>query len=117
MLDIILFASGICLGALGAVFFKAGSSDIVWEGNWVETSLSLLTNWKVWTGLILYVLPTIFWIYLLKRYPVSFVQPILSLTYVVTPILAIIFLSEAVTVWRWLGIIVIIIGVSIISRT
>lgn len=117
MLDFLLFAMGIGFGALGALFFKAGSGQVTWSSDWIETFLSLVTNWKIWLGILLYFIPLIFWIYLLKKYPVSFVQPILSLTYVVTPILAIIFLNEVVTAWRWFGIIVIIIGVTIVSRT
>ncbi|HBI33703.1 MAG TPA: hypothetical protein DEA43_00270 [Candidatus Moranbacteria bacterium] len=114
----LLFATGIILGSFGGVLLKAGSKNILFSGTITkELLLSLLLNWKIFLGLICYFIPAIIWIFLLRKYPLSFVQPILALTYVITPILAILILKEGIPPARWLGIIIIIIGVFIISKT
>ena len=110
----LLFATGIILGSFGGVLLKAGSKNILFSGTITkELLLSLLLNWKIFLGLICYFIPAIIWIFLLRKYPLSFVQPILALTYVITPILAILILKEGIPPARWLGIIIIIIGVFI----
>jgi drug/metabolite transporter (DMT)-like permease len=59
----------------------------------------------------------VIWSYLLTKLDISFVQPILALTYVITPLLAIFFLREHVPALRWVGICIIILGVYIVART
>lgn len=116
MLDVFLFLLGIFLGSLGAIFLKLGSTSIS------EFSFSLngikifLWNINIIAGLILYFIPAMIWIYLLSKYPVSYIQPMLSLTYVFTPVFALIILQEKIPCVRWIGIAVIILGVFLISR-
>lgn len=114
---IILFAVGIIFGSLGGILFKiAGSrmADFEMSLKWI---FNFILNPYVLSGFILYFIPGLIWIFLLKKYPLSFVQPILALTYVITPILAIVLLQEKIPIVRWVGIIIIIIGVFIISKT
>lgn len=77
----------------------------------------LFTNYESLLGIFLYFLSAVIWSYLLTKLDISFVQPILALTYVITPILAIFLLSEHVAPMRWAGIFVIILGVFIVART
>lgn len=118
----LLFFIGIMMGALGGVLLKMGVSNIgstqvgsVAQG--FQFVISMFTNLQVLTGMALYFLSVVIWAYLLTKLDISFVQPILALTYVVTPILAIFMLHEQVPPNRWLGIAVIIIGVYIVART
>ena len=68
-------------------------------------------------GMALYFLSAASWLFLLTKLDISFVQPILALTYVVTPILAVFFLGESVPPLRWVGIAVVVVGVYLIART
>jgi drug/metabolite transporter (DMT)-like permease len=67
--------------------------------------------------MVLYFLSAVIWSYLLTKLDISFVQPILALTYVATPVLAIIFLGEQVPLMRWVGISIIILGVFVVARS
>lgn len=117
----ILFGLGILMGATGGILTKLGApglfTDIHSAGDIVKFMFSMITNIPVLTGMVLYFGASVVWAYLLTKLPLSYVQPILALTYVVTPILAIVLINEQVPALRWLGIAVIIVGVFIVSRT
>jgi drug/metabolite transporter (DMT)-like permease len=121
-MNAILFAIGILFGAVGATLMKvgAGTMGAVQFNSAHEIIIffgKLLTNFAVVGGMSLYFLSAVVWLYLLTKLDVSYVQPILALTYVLTPILAIIFLGESVPPMRWLGIAIIIFGVFVVART
>lgn len=118
----LIFLFGILMGAFGGILMKIGATHI---GHVQIHSLSqllsylvkLFTNPESLAGVFLYFLSAVIWSYLLTKLDISFVQPILALTYVVTPILAILLLHEHVVPMRWAGIFVIIVGVFIVART
>ncbi|MDD5083586.1 MAG: EamA family transporter [Candidatus Moranbacteria bacterium] len=112
-----LFAIGIFLGSCGALFFKVGIKDITTFSPTLSWFYALLTNPYIFLGFLSYVLPMFIWMYMLSKFPVSYVQPILALTYAITPILALLFLKEPVPSLRWIGILVIITGVFLISKS
>jgi|SRR5579871_6856805 len=118
----LIFLFGILMGASGGILMKHGASQIGHVqihsfGQLVHYLFKLFTNVPSLTGVFLYFFSAVVWAYLLTKFDISFVQPILALTYVVTPILAIFILHEHVVTMRWLGILVIIIGVFIVART
>lgn len=117
MIDAILFISGILLSSIGALLLKTGAQDLNFSGDRLTVVWQALLNWKLILGICSYFIPAVIWIYLYRKYPITFVQPIISLTYVVTSILAIYYLHEAVSMWRWAGIVAIILGVFFISRS
>lgn len=117
-----MFAIGITIGSAGGILMKFGASQVgqlsVYSlAGFLEYSFRLFSNWAVLLGFMAYFGSGVIWTYLLSRLPVSFVQPILALTYVLTPILAVIFLNESVPTLRWVGILIIIIGVVIVARS
>jgi drug/metabolite transporter (DMT)-like permease len=113
----LLFFTGILLSALGGLTLKVGAVEIQYDAPLAEIAWQLLTNWKVWLGSLCYLIPLLIWIYMLKKVDLSFLQPLFSLVYVVTPVLAVIFLHEQAPMLRWVGIAVIIVGVAIVSQT
>jgi drug/metabolite transporter (DMT)-like permease len=122
MFIVILFAMSILFGAVGALLMKIGASQMgaIQLGS-LQAILGfigkMLTNVTVLGGMSMYFLSAALWLYLLTKLDVSVVQPILALTYVVTPILAVFFIGEDVPLTRWVGIFVIILGVYIVART
>lgn len=115
--DWVLIVTGVIMGSLGGVFLKTGAVEINYANGAGHSILQILFNWRIITGVILYFIPFGIWIVLLKKLDITFLQPILSLTYVVTPFLGIIFLRENVSILRWIGIIIILLGVAIVSQT
>jgi drug/metabolite transporter (DMT)-like permease len=118
----VIFLFGIILGACGGIFMKLGANHIGHVEihsllQLFEYLVKLFTNFASLAGIALYFLSAVIWSYLLTKLDISLVQPILALTYVVTPILAIIFLKEHVAPMRWLGILIIVIGVFVVARS
>lgn len=118
----LIFAIGIIVGAVGGILMKIGAAHIgpvqIDSFQQLFTFLfKLFTDLTTLSGMGLYFLSAVIWSYLLTKLEISFVQPILALTYVATPILAIIFLREQVPLMRWVGILIIIVGVFVVARS
>ncbi len=118
----LLFVVGIAMGSVGGILMKIGAGHIgaIQINSLIDLInlfIKMFTDITVFCGMLLYFLSAVVWLYLLTKLDISFVQPILALTYVLTPILAIIFLGEQVPIMRWVGIVVIIVGVVLVARS
>jgi drug/metabolite transporter (DMT)-like permease len=113
----ILLVVGVLLSAMGGGFLKAGAVQIQYDGGLADILFQALINWRIIAGVLMYLIPVMIWIFLLKKVELSFLQPLFAMVYVVTPILASLFLNEDVTFMRWTGIAVIVIGVIIVARS
>jgi drug/metabolite transporter (DMT)-like permease len=71
---------------------------------------------RIIIALILYIIPLILWIWLLKSLPITILQPAMSLTYIITALFAYLFLGETPSIYRCIGLALVIIGVIIISK-
>lgn len=119
---ILMFAVGILMGSTGGLLLKLGATQVgafhlYGFPEFMSYSFKLFSNWIVLLGFVLYFGSAVIWTYLLVKLPISFVQPILALTYVLTPILAVTFLDETVPTLRWVGILIIVAGVIVVART
>jgi drug/metabolite transporter (DMT)-like permease len=76
-----------------------------------------LTSWLVLAGFAVYFLSALLWISILSRAELSWAFPILSLSYVLTALLAPVVLHESFSALRFAGILVICFGVYLVSRT
>lgn len=68
-------------------------------------------------GLGLYMAGSMFWLFVLSRAELSFVYPMISLSYVIIAFFSWIFLGEHISSYRWLGIALILLGITLVSRT
>lgn len=109
---VFLFANILMLVA-GQVFFKIGLQNI--------GGVSLQTMWKaalspyIWAGLFLYVMATGVWFVVLSRMNLSVAYPLQSLAYVFGMVIAWGIFQETVPTIRWVGALVILIGVVMIA--
>jgi drug/metabolite transporter (DMT)-like permease len=109
-------------GAAGQIFWKEGMSGLG-RINGMGDLLQLKTAWDIFTnkyiiiGLFLYAMSVFLWLGAMSTLDVSFMYPLLSLGYVVTTILAIIFIGENITLIRWAGIAFVIAGCFLITRS
>ena len=108
---------GVSLSALGSIFLKAGAVRLSHDSGIYSAILQALLEWRLYLGVVMYIVPVLIWIYLLKKLEITYLQPLFSLVYVVTPIFAIFYLGESIPVHRWLGISIILVGIAISSRS
>ncbi|WP_152532799.1 MULTISPECIES: EamA family transporter [unclassified Paenibacillus] len=83
--------------------------------------VSLHNTWKallsptIVIGLVLYVVATLIWFVVLSRLPLSTAYPIQSLAYVLGIFIAAFAFHETVSITKWFGAIIVIIGVALIA--
>lgn len=106
-IGLVLF--GTVIGSYGAFFLKKGSDKFSLN------PLELIKNYWVILGITLYALSTIPVIIALQYEDVSLLYPFVSLGYVWVVVLSIMHLKEKMNLWKWLGIVGIIVGVSLIG--
>lgn len=69
----------------------------------------------LWVGLSMVVGVFIIWSTILSKIDLSVAVPIASFSYILVPVVSIIFLHEKVTILRWVGIFFILLGVVFVS--
>ncbi len=69
----------------------------------------------LWLGILSVLLTFIIWSTVLSRIDLSVAIPVCSFSYILVPLVSIIFLNEKIGILRWLGIILILIGIIFVS--
>ena len=112
----------ISLGIAGQFFLKEG---IMTSSGRIELAsipaiinqfLIVFRNHWVWLGFLMYALGSLTWILVLSRADLSLAYPMLGLGYVVTVALSALIRHEPVTGIRWIGVILIVLGVLTIGN-
>lgn len=100
----------------GQVLMKYGlmkAGDFSWTSRYFYR---LLINWQFIGCGICYGLASILWMYILKNFPFSMAYPMVSISYVIGMLAAIIFFHEQVSPIRWVGVLFILIGCFMITK-
>ena len=97
------------VGAFGPIFLKKATSKRMLHFK------SLITNYYLFAGITLYILGTVLFIPALKGGDLSVLYPFVALNYVWTSFLSTKYLGEKMNKIKWMGIALIIIGVSFIG--
>jgi drug/metabolite transporter (DMT)-like permease len=114
---------GVCiiLGSFGQIHMKRGMQELGQDGvsNLLSPRgmLNIAFHKQVFIGVSLYVIATALWLFALTTLDVSYAYPLLSIGYVLTAILAFIILKENISLMRWSGIALILLGSLLIIRT
>lgn len=106
---ILLIISASLLGAFGPILLKKASAKSL------SKLSSLATNYHLLGGVALYAVGTLLFIPALKGGELSVLYPFVSLSYIWVSLLSVKFLGEKMNKYKWLGIALIIIGVSFIG--
>jgi drug/metabolite transporter (DMT)-like permease len=69
-----------------------------------------------WMGLIIYLFNFFLWMNILSKVDLSVALPMASSSYILIPVAAIFFLHEFVSPLRWLGLVLIVLGIYFISQ-
>ena len=97
------------VGAFGPILLKKASAKRL------SKLSSLATNYHLFGGVALYAIGTLLFIPALKGGDLSVLYPFVSLAYIWVSLLSVKFLGEKMNKLKWLGITLIIIGVSFIG--
>jgi drug/metabolite transporter (DMT)-like permease len=75
------------------------------------------SSFLLWLGIIFYALNFLVWIVILYKIDLSIAMPVGSTSYILVPIMAIIFLHEYVSPLQWLGVLCIVVGIRFVSQS
>ena len=99
------------LGSSGQLLFKLGSASVVLSlGSWV-------TNLEVISGMTLYGLSAILFIIALKHGSLSVLYPVIATSYVWVALVSNKVLGEPMSLLKWGGIALILLGITLIVRS
>ena len=119
-LALILLAILIAVGGQFSLKYGVGQVGRI-DGAAIANPLQLLTrvalNKYVILGLMLYGMGAAVWIVVLSRVPLSFAYPMLGLSYVAVVLVSALFLQESVSLTRWAGVVLIVVGVALVGQT
>jgi drug/metabolite transporter (DMT)-like permease len=97
------------LTSFAQVFYKKASASLSFN------LLELVTNYNLIIGLIMYAVAAVIMIIAFKFGEVTVLYPIVTLSYVWVSLLSVYFFNEVMTFYKWLGVLVIIIGIIFIA--
>jgi multidrug transporter EmrE-like cation transporter len=122
MQTILLVLVPVLIGVVGQLLLKKGMT-MVGQFNFTDLAqivpqfMRAFTNPWVFAGFAFYFLSSLFWMIVLSRVELSVAYPMLSLGYAVVLLASFFLFQEAVSPVRWLGVLVIMLGVVLISRS
>jgi drug/metabolite transporter (DMT)-like permease len=105
-----VFASTL-IAAAGQILIKNGANTLAHASPW-----AMLTNIPLMGGYSLYGLFTLLFVYALRDEELSFVYPIISLSYVWVTGLSIWLFHEAANPFKLLGVLTIVAGVAVLGK-
>lgn len=106
---ILLIIMSTFITASAQFFLKKGADVLVFD------AAKLLTNYSLVAGLVLYALGALILIYALKNGEMNVIYPIYSMSFVWVILISYFYLGELINLWKIIGIIFIIGGVSYIG--
>lgn len=117
--SILLILLSVILGALGQVSIKLGTLQVkVGEKESIHSLLfKYLTNYSVFVGLVFYSFSAVLWIFAVAKVNLSYAYPMVAIGYVVVFTLSYILFHEPISTQRLIGLLIIVIGVILISRS
>ncbi|MEA2517758.1 MAG: hypothetical protein QOG16_1596 [Actinomycetota bacterium] len=116
----VLLVTSVSLAVAGQITLKSAMEKVGRIGT-AEVSAPIATIKKVaaepllWVGLFLFGVSAVFWLVVLSHVPLSVAYPVVGLSYVLIVGLSRLVLHESVPTMRWLGVLVVAIGIGIVG--
>ncbi|NYE58458.1 EamA family transporter [Carboxydothermus ferrireducens] len=101
--------------ALGQIFWKLGMERMPFTFT-LTGLIKFFMNGYIISGIFMYVTETFLWFWLLAREQVSKIYPALSLSYIFVLVMARVFLKEKIVFTQVIGILLVVLGVSLIVK-
>ena len=120
VVSIVLLLISVGFAVVGQVTLKAamnrigriGSAEVAAAGDTVARALK---EPRLWLGLTLFGISSVFWMIVLSRVPLSVAYPFVGISYIVIVLAARFALHEQVPAMRWIGVLVVAAGITIIG--
>ena len=109
----------VCFNVFGQYSMKQGMrkfGEVTIDNNILMTVMKMLLLPNVLLGLLFYTVGTVFWLIALSKIELSVAYPMLSLGYILLMILSYFLLNETITIYKIAGTLLVIVGVTLISR-
>lgn len=98
------------LTSIAQIFYKLAGNKLSFD------FYSILTNYYIYIGLVIYAIAAVLLIYALKNGELSVIYPMISTSYIWVILLSYFIFSETINAFKWIGVFIIIIGVGLLSR-
>lgn len=105
----------------GQIFWKMA---IIKNGGLIKENVSLINNIiqllmspYMLAGIFIYGGASIFWIYLISKYELSFIYPLLGMTFIFSLFFGALIFNENITLLRIIGVVLITIGIYFIGKS
>ena len=92
------------------ILYKFGANKLVYSFT------GIITNYQLLLGLFIYMVGAVIMIIALKGGDLSVLYPIIATSYIWVSLLSMFFFSEKITLFKWIGIFTIIIGIIFITK-
>lgn len=117
--NLVMIVATVFLNTAGQFMMKAGINKIgkIGFGNLTDSFIKVVSSGYIIGGFCFYAVSAVLWVVILSRSELSWAFPMVSLSYVITALLAPVLLNETFSVQRFVGILVICAGVFLVSRT
>lgn len=115
-----LLITSVTLAVAGQVTLKSAMEKVGRIGT-AEVSAPASTLKKVaaepllWIGLTLFGVSAVFWLVVLSHVPLSVAYPVVGLSYILIVALSRFVLHESVPMLRWLGVLIVAVGIGVIG--
>jgi len=110
-IDALLVTTAELMLKMGATTGAQLPPSIAWLG------IGALASMWTWIGILAYLLSLACWLYVLRHIPISIAFGLISIAQVLVPLGAWMFLGEAISTQRWIGIASVLVGTMCIART
>ena len=121
---IALILTSVILAAVAQLLLKHGMNEVTAMGQNpldlkapTATATRIASNAWVWVGLVTFAVSAAVWLLVLGRASLSFAYPFASLTYVIIVLFDRFALDQPVSALRWSGVLLIVAGIILVSRT
>jgi multidrug transporter EmrE-like cation transporter len=106
---------GAVLVAASELMLKKGASAVAGESpGWFGVA-ALASPWT-WGGIVCYIASFLSWLHVLRFVPLSIAFPLINVVHVLVPLGVLVFLHEPVSLRRWIGVALILVGILAIMR-
>lgn len=119
--SISLILVAVIFSVSGQLLLKAGANKVgrieaAAFSNPLRIAFSFLSSPLILFGLLFFVVSAFFWIIVLTRVDLSFAYPLVGANYILILLFSRIFFGEDVNIYRWLGAVLVALGVALVSR-
>jgi multidrug transporter EmrE-like cation transporter len=109
----------VCFNIFGQYSMKRGMQrfgEVTFDNHILLTIVKMFMLPNVLLGLFFYAISTVFWLIALSKIELSVAYPMLSIGYVLLMILSYFLLNESITVYKVIGTLLVVVGITLISK-